>query len=583
MKNLTFLLYFTFSVFLVLAQEPSKPEHQHKVYQNDGNIYIQKQLPLYLKFSTTPDGQNYNLKSDSTSNYADPMYLDTEGRNFIRSQWAVNKETNKTVYPRIEILYEIYADGLVPKSSANFSGAPVFKKDKVYYGKGLKVDISSKDAVSGIENIHYALGGDYMNYDSTLSIDDENEYTLYYYSNDNVGNAEKTKENSFVVDITPPSSKKEILDIVYKENILAPSASYKLTSTDGLSGVNKVYYSLDGGADKTYGNSITLTGLKDGDHTVNYYAIDNVKNTEVKKSFEFYLDKIAPVVNNAIQGDNYKGKYNYVSPRTKIDISASDNKAGINNIYYSIDGGERKPFSSSFNMPDKSGLHTVKYDAIDNVENRSKSSTLTVFVDNKAPETGIEYGSPQFFKEGELFITKDTKITLKARDQHSGVQTTKYAHDSGNMNAYSEFTIPSEGPHTINFISVDNVNNSEQQKQSKCHVDNIPPVIYANFSIEPTGTKSKDGKELNMYPNYTKLYLGATDQKVGTETILYSIDDGPKITYSSPTTLDISESEKFKINKLYTIKIEATDKLGNSSEKVIEFYVGKTSGISSIK
>ena len=157
MKNLTLLLYFSFSVFLVIAQEPSKPEHQKKVYLNDGNIYIQKQLPLYLKFSTEPNGQNYDLKSKGTPDYADPMYLDTEGINWIRSKWAVDKETKKAVSPPTEILYEIYADGLVPATSVNFSGAPVYRKDKVYYGKGLKVDLSSSDEVSGVEKTHYAM------------------------------------------------------------------------------------------------------------------------------------------------------------------------------------------------------------------------------------------------------------------------------------------------------------------------------------------------------------------------------------------------------------------------------------------
>jgi len=574
MKNLfAFALIFS-TCYSLSAQEPTKADHPKRVYLNDGNTYVQKELPLYLKFSTEPSGQNYDLKSKATAAYADPMYLDTEGINYIRSKWAVDKNTKKTASPQQEVLYEVYADGLAPITSSKFSGAPVFRKDKTYYGKGLKVDLTSTDGVSGVEKIHYALGGNYQDYGSTLNLDSEKEHTLYYYSNDNVGNAEKTREKTFVVDLTSPTSRSEIEGIVYQGNILAPSTKFVLSSTDGLSGVNRTYYSFDSGNDRS-GNTVTMAGLKDGDHTLNFYAIDNVKNTETKSTFNFYLDLTPPETQNEIVGDQFKGNYTYVSSRTQIKLSATDNKAGVKNIYYRIDGGERATFGSNFNLPDVLGTHSVKYDANDNVENLSGNTFLNVFVDNKAPETGISYGNPQFFKEGDLYINKDTKIKLTSRDPHAGVQNTKYAIDGGSMMDYAEFTLPNEGPHTLTFKATDNVNNEEQQKESKCHVDNTPPVIYHNFSIEPTEKKDKGGESLNVYPNYTRLYLGATDEKVGTENIFYSIDGGALTLYSSPQSLDISELNRFAKKKLYEVRIVAKDKLGNESEKTIKFYIGR--------
>lgn len=574
MKKIVAIICFFAIGFSVFAQEPTKADHPKRVYLNDGNTYVQKDLPMYLKFSTEPNGQNYDLKSKATPDYADPMYLDTEGINYIRSKWAVDKNSKETVNPQQEVLYEVYADGLAPVTSSKFSGAPVYKKDKIYYGKGLKVDLTATDGVSGVERIHYALGGNYQDYSSTLNLDTEKEHTLYYYSNDNVGNAEKTREKTFVVDLTSPTSRSEIEGIVYQGNILAPSTKFVLSSTDGLSGVNRTYYSFDDGNDRS-GNTVTMAGLKDGDHTLNFYAIDNVKNTETKSTFNFYLDLTPPQTSNQIVGDQFKGNYTYVSARTQINLSATDNKAGVKNIYYRIDGGERATFGGNFNLPDVLGTHSVKYDANDNVDNLSGNTFLNVFVDNKAPETGITYGNPQFFKEGELYINKDTKIALKSRDPHAGVQATKYGIDGGAMNNYSEFKIPNEGPHTIAFMATDNVNNQETQKESKCHVDNTPPVIYHNFSIEPTETKDKGGETLNVYPNYTRLYLGATDEKVGTEDIFYSIDGGALTPYSSPQTLDISELNRFGKKKLYEVRIVAKDKLGNESEKMIKFYIGK--------
>ena len=90
--------------FSSMAQGPAQLSHDKVVYLNNGNTYVQKSLPLYLMFSTSPGGQTYDLKSKKSANYADPMYLDTEGINYIRSKWAVNKETQKTVNPKEEML-----------------------------------------------------------------------------------------------------------------------------------------------------------------------------------------------------------------------------------------------------------------------------------------------------------------------------------------------------------------------------------------------------------------------------------------------------------------------------------------------
>ena len=119
----------------------------------------------------------------------------------------------------------------------------------------------------------------------------------------------------------------------------------------------------------------------------------------------------------------------------------------------------------------------------------------------------------------------------------------------------------------------DNVNNKESEKESNCYVDNTAPEIFIKFSIKAIGSK----KGLPVYPNYTRMYVAATDKKVGTETIQYAMDGGSLQLYSSPQTLDASELSRFRKNKKYTVKVVAKDKLGNQSEKTIEFYVGKDS------
>ena len=49
--------------YSVTAQEPGQLTHEKRVYLNNGNTYVQKQLPLYFNFSTSPGGQVFDLKS----------------------------------------------------------------------------------------------------------------------------------------------------------------------------------------------------------------------------------------------------------------------------------------------------------------------------------------------------------------------------------------------------------------------------------------------------------------------------------------------------------------------------------------
>lgn len=552
--------------------EPSKPTYTHKVYLNDGNTYIQRSMPMYIKFSVTPDGENHPLKSKQHPEDANPMYLDAEGIHYIRHQWAVNPQTKQMVNPQRETVMEVYADGLAPITSHRFDGAPRYSNGQtVFFGKGLRFSLTARDAVSGVMETQYALGGGYQKYGQDVAVNNEGAAVLYYYSADNVGNAEETKSSKFTVDLTAPSSNHEIVGIVYNNSILSPSTRFKLSSSDNLAGVRITQYGFDSGSPRAYNGQISMSGLGDGQHTLYYYSTDHVKNEESRKSFQFYLDLIPPVANIAIEGDQHKGQYTYVSARTKFNLSATDNHAGVKNIFYRVNEGELNTFSSAFNLPNSLGYYSIKYDANDNVDNLSANKYLNVYLDNQEPVTGINYGNPQFFHRDTLFINKNTPVTLFSKDGHSGVKQTQYAVDGAGMQNYSKFIIAGEGHHTVTFKSTDNVNNEEQVKTSKVFVDNTAPEIFVNFSIEPIGTKSG----LPIYPEYVRMYIGATDKHVGTERILYSIDGGALTDYSSPQTLDISEVSKLRKNKKYKVRVVAKDKLGNEGEKTVEFFVGR--------
>ncbi|MCF8218634.1 MAG: hypothetical protein K9I29_01325 [Bacteroidales bacterium] len=562
----------------------SQKDHEKRSYtDSDGKFYINKDLPVYLRLSTSKekDADSHLLESESTKEYANPMYFDTEGKNTIRSPHAVDQESKQTVYPKRDIVFEVYADGIAPNTSSKFYGAPThYSSGTRYYGKGLKVELTSNDGVSGVENIWQSINQEsYKKYNSDINMNSEGNFTLLYYANDMVGNAEEPNEKQFVVDRSAPETNYSTSQPKLND-ILSPKAKISLSKSDNLSGVKVTRYGFDGEANRTYYNSISLSKLSDGNHTLTFHTTDNVDNKETANTYDFYLDRTPPEISSEIVGDMHKGRNTYISSRTKIKLKAKDNKAGVKEIRYSVDGQSYTTYNNTFKMPDNTGSHSVKYYSEDKVTNRNKAKYVNVpssgplYMDNRKPSTSISYGKPQFFNRDTLFVNKTTDITLSPRDAHSGVKITHYKVDGGSEKTYnSPFTISQEGYHTIEFRTKDNVNNLESFKESNVFVDNTPPDIYTNFSINSIGKKQKDGKSYNVYPRYTRLYIGATDKYSGNNKIYYSINGSEFEEYSSPYTLDVSEVDHFKEEKFYKVDIKVEDKLGNEANTTVHFFV----------
>ena len=584
------LIFLCFLSFVNISFAQKKKEHKKRTFIDKRNrFYINKSLPIYLRIATSPEegAPSHLLESEDSKDYVNPLYLDTEGYNTIRTPSKVDKITKKIIMPVEDIIFEVYADGMAPQTSSKFiiDNDKKYKKGGIfYYGKNIKIKLKSEDGTSGLENIHFSNNNvPYEIYKDIINMNIEKTHIFKYYSSDNVGNSEKVHTKEFTVDLNPPKTVMAI-DGPVMNDIISPKASITLSANDNLSGVKIIKYYFDDGKHHIYtGKPISLSRLKDGEHTFKFYAVDNVNNDERDSDnwknenkdngkYSFYLDSTVPEVNYLIVGDQHIDKYLYVSPRSKTKLFSEDNKSGSLIIQYGIGIQPNSEYSVPFHFINKIGLQTINYVALDKVTNKTKNKKLVVFLDNLSPVTGITYGRPQFFNRDTLFINKTTFVKLFAVDYESGVKRVEYSIDGGNYKEYSKFVLPEDGFHKISFRTIDNVNNEEEFKTSEVVVDNTAPVIYLNMSILPIG--EKDG--LAVYPPYTRMYIAATDKYCGTEKILYSINGGKMKDYSSSD--NISKNKFLTKERKYSVRVIAKDKLGNQNEKTIQFYIDRKGG-----
>jgi len=574
--------YISFFVFVFLSTLlHSQTTHQYT--DSTGNFYWNKTAPLYLFVSNSPDGkENKRLISQKSAKYSNPVFLDTEGVNFIRTRNAVDPETKK-VLEGVEVLFEIYADGTAPETMVKYEGAIKHETEGVVYFKsGLGVTLSSQDALSGTKRIRYAINNkDFTTYESLLLFDEQGKFSLTYFSEDNVGNVEQEKTLRFEIDNEPSYSDLTINGITEKDVISLDSKMYIL-ALDSMSGVGSVFYKFDNEPFVVYkSNGIPFSHLGEGPHSITYYSVDNVKNQEEEKTFEFYLDKSPPLMVADVLGDRFiVNDQVYFSGRTKLKLTAVDNKVGVKNIMVSIDGGEFEKYDQPIYLPSVSGLHSIRYYSVDNLDNSTISATKSsyvgrggfeeykhnvnkVYVDLTGPVINFRVLNHQFTRGDTLFIGPYSEIKFDGTDGESGFNNITYSlNDEIAENKYSEpITLKVRGYNTLNYYGYDNVNNRNVSKFS-FFLDDEKPKIYVQFSFGSIA-KAEDG--LLVYPENVGVFLSATDKVSGIRQFTYQLDDMPEKAYAG----QISGLKKGK----HTLTVTAYDFLNNRDTQQLTFYI----------
>ncbi len=563
------LLYVLLFPLVAYSQDKPKIEQQHYVSE-DGKLYWYGKNPVYLFIADNPDGKGlHRLESQVHKDFTNPLWLDTEGINYIRTNWAADS-TLKQILPKFELLFEVYRDSDAPVTTVSFKDASKYKNSegKQFYGKGLKLVSSAADRQSGVQNTFMSLdNSNFAAFNGEVALSDDKEYDVKIYSADNTGNVEPIKMYQFRVDATSPKSE-YVVRSDRSGMTFSPRTYIELQSVDVTSGVKKIGYTLDDGTERTFGTKISLTNLTDGEHVIKFFGYDNVNNKEEEQTINFYLDRTVPNVEATIVGDQYQNRGRvFVSTRTKVKLVATDNKAGVKTIKYSVDGAEPKTYYEPFALDKSKGTHVIKYFAIDKVNNRfdgkleeANLSRSSLDIDMDAPEISYDFKGSQYHSRDTAFVTSNSEIALSAIDSESGVKDIGYKINGGQGQTYDgPIKLEEEGLYTIDFYGTDQVNN-RNTKSFFFVVDNTGPEIEHILSMEPVGKiilDEKEGTPVNVYSKGVKLFLAATDKIVDTDRIFYSLDGAAEVEYTRPV----------KINKagMVTYTVRAVDKLGNST------------------
>jgi predicted GH43/DUF377 family glycosyl hydrolase len=334
------------------------------------------------------------------------------------------------------------------------------------------------------------------------------------------------------------------------------STMVALTATDGIGiGVNTTMFrTWDGHAWSpwaAYSSAFAFSG-QDGLKSVEYYSFDYLVNTETVKNTTVFLDNTPPSTSVQVNGPHYidGGNY-YVIWATTFSLPSSDAGAGVSSTFYRVDLSPQDPYLAPFNLAGLEGLHTIIFRSVDNLGNKEEWGTFTVFVDTKPPDTSLTIGLPRY-EFNPTYVTSSTPFNLTASEDVTHLDAIWWRIDSGAWIQYtSDFTVATEGPHTLHYYSTDILGNRETEASYPFVVDNLPPSTSLMFygNVFPSGP-------LTYVSGATLVWLLPSDSGSGVNVTWFRIDSGGWTQLVAPITIPPGGP--------HVLEYRSSDNLGNA-------------------
>jgi PKD repeat protein len=349
--------------------------------------------------------------------------------------------------------------------------------------------------------------------------------------------------------ITVTSDQTQIVSLQYNHDspvttasveTLTPRGTYSNPATVTLSAtaatgytVANTYYKIDGGTQQTY--TAPLTVSDEGEHTVEYWSVDNSGVQEAKKSstFTIYVNK-APHVNPLSDAFiNQGGTYSATGSFTDSDSTSWT---------ATVDYGEGDGPANLTLNPDKTFTLNHQYQT-------AGTYTVTVVVRDDEQATGTTMTTVTVNAPPQIVPLSDSEINyqddfLKSgsftdSDSTSWSATVDYGDGSGEQNLVlngKDFTMdhlyPAVGTYTVTVKVTDN--QGAVDTETFTVKVNAPPHInpFPNATINEGGTYSENGSYADV------------DSVSWTGTVNYG--DG-----SGVQNLSLNPDKTFSLNHLY--------------------------------
>jgi hypothetical protein len=399
-------------------------------------------------------------------------------------------------------------------------------------------------------------------------------HKLTWYCVDALGNKEQTHTELDMVDTKPPISNKTLGD---PKHVCTPEEQTMYypalpNPTNGCYFINqstpititcsdqnphpvdhiKIYYRYN--VDDGTWTSWTLYNTpfnysEDSKHTLEWYCVDELGNTETTHVEYDIVDTQAPVTSKTIGNPKLPGDgLTWITNQTQITLNCTDNDPHpVDHVEikyrYNVDGGDWTQWMTYINPINfgEDSVHTLEYYCADALNNTETIQTEIDKVDSTPPYIIKNIEGPSFgncLPRGSsdvCFIDGVTNITVNMIDPDptgrscnvGGVQCEwgYYLDDNHTQfyGWYSNFPInfPEETKHELHIRCKDALNNSMPEDVEVFYVDKTPPSITKTYGTPYYAENEKEW--INSSTSVTLTIVDTGPHKSGIKETKYRV------------------------------------------------------------
>ncbi|MGI5060469.1 hypothetical protein E4N85_04990 [Treponema denticola] len=290
-------------------------------------------------------------------------------------------------------------------------------------------------------------------------------------------------------------------------------------------------------------------------------------------------DYVRPAIHYVEEGTNY------VNSDVFFKLRSTDKETGLDFVEFALNGADFMRYKNPFQLLEE-GKYDISYRGFDNSGNLELPKTLSVIVDNTAPDTMIKTTAPLYNDGVVVYCSADTKWYVSAADivGGSGVAAGYMGTDlnslkmsgNGKESEQTYVSLDGEGPVNLYYTAIDNVGNLAPIKLLAVTIDRTAPVV----SIANSNRLINKDEEYMVFPSNNvvdeegrvivstseTVSFAAKDDLSGVDAIYVKVNDGEYTKYVEPI--------RFTQNAVYKIEVKAIDNVGNVSDPVLyTFYV----------
>jgi hypothetical protein len=187
------------------------------------------------------------------------------------------------------------------------------------------------------------------------------------------------------IDSTPPFTTIVVTGTTGNNGWYTSLVNVLLTATDTESGVDQIFYKIDGGVWSEYSLPIALSD--DGIHQVSYYAVDRAGNVELTKTANISIDQTPPTITLIKQQVNLL--------EIMFTAQCNDGTSGIDRVEFFLDGilqstDTQLPYEWTWTGVGNFTVTATAYDLAGNAKSQSISTPCTYNIGMSAGQLQVQ-------------------------------------------------------------------------------------------------------------------------------------------------------------------------------------------------